>query len=234
MGSARFPGKMLAKLGGVPVLEWVLRRVKRASRVDLVLLATSTDSKDDILARFAEECGVEVFRGSEVDVLGRFTQAAHQSRADLVVRVCADNPFVDPGEIDRLVEYFETHPSDYACNHQDRLGSRYSDGFGAEIFKATLLETLNRSVINFHQREHVTLHLWENSKTYHLTAVAAPPELSFPELRFDVDRSEDLVFLNQLCSKGVTQEKSASEIIKIALQNLRDFLVGETKFVQGQ
>lgn len=220
MGSTRFPGKMLAKLREIAILDWVLRRLKRARRVDRVILATSTDSKDDILEELAEECGVAVFRGSEGDVLGRFAQAAQQSRADLVVRVCADNPFVDPGEIDRLIEHFETHPADYACNHQDRLGSRYADGFGAEIFKATLLETLNRSVMDSREREHVTLHLWENSKNFHLTAVPAPPELSFPELRFDVDRPEDLVFLNQLCSQGVTQEKSGSEIVKIALRNL--------------
>ena len=219
MGSTRFPGKMLAKVGEIAVLDWVLRRVKRASRVDMVMLATSTDSKDDILERFAQECNVAVFRGSEEDVLRRFAQAARQSRADLVVRVCADNPFVDPGEIDRLIDYFETHPSDYACNHQDRLGSRYADGFGAEIFKATLLATLDKSVTDSRQREHVTLHLWENSKDFHLMAVPAPPELSFPELRFDVDGPEDIIFLNQLCSIGVTQEKSASEIVKITSRN---------------
>ena len=92
------------------------------------------------LVELANRIGIEVFRGSESDVLGRFAAAANHYHAKTVLRICADNPFVDPDELDRLVREFSNNSCDYACNHQDRLGSRYADGFGAEILRTKLLQ----------------------------------------------------------------------------------------------
>ena len=100
MGSARFPGKILANLGGYPLLEWVLRRVSRASLLDETVLATSTKPQDDALAAVAKTIGIRTFRGDESDVLGRFVMTANMSDAEQVVRICADNPFVDPDNYD--------------------------------------------------------------------------------------------------------------------------------------
>ncbi|MFM8451649.1 MAG: cytidylyltransferase domain-containing protein [Acidimicrobiaceae bacterium] len=85
---------MLAKLGDQELLSWVLSRVCNAEELDQVVLATSTSRDDDKLAELASNFEVLVVRGSQDDVLARFTQAAKESKADLVVRVCADNPFV--------------------------------------------------------------------------------------------------------------------------------------------
>ena len=139
MGSTRFPGKMLQLLGSYPILEWVLRRVSRAKLIDEVVLATSDRSLDDSLVELANRIGIEVFRGSESDVLGRFAEAANHYHAKTVLRICADNPFVDPDELDRLVREFSENLCDYACNQQDRLDSQYADGFGSEILSNQLL-----------------------------------------------------------------------------------------------
>ena len=216
MGSSRFPGKMLSPLGPHPILEWVLRRVKQAKTLDKVVLATSDSAADDALADLARANGVTVFRGSETDVLARFAGAAKEAGASVVVRICADNPFVDPGEIDRLVTYFAGNSCDYACNHQDRLGSRYADGFGAEILRAPLLESVAARATEPRHREHVTLYLWEHASEYKLSAVAAPAELAFPELRFDIDTPGDLATLDPLVRAGVTVETPAADIIRIA------------------
>ena len=133
MGSTRFPKKMLAQLGGLPLLEWVLRRVLKAKCIDQVVLATTDHVRDEPLVKLAEQLGVTAYRGSELNVLKRFVRAAALAKATDVVRVCADNPFIDPCEIDRLVLYFFNREFDYVCNHQDRLGSEYADGIGAEI-----------------------------------------------------------------------------------------------------
>ena len=93
---------MLACLDGYPLLSWVLHRLSRSTLIDEVVLATSDLSKDDDLLPIANEVGIPVFRGSESNVLDRFSRAALVHNADVVVRVCADNPFVDPVEIDRL------------------------------------------------------------------------------------------------------------------------------------
>ena len=221
MGSSRFPGKMLANLGGFPILEWVLRRVSKAQLVDAVVLATTTLSRDDALVMLAKKLGIEVFRGSEGDVLGRFADAALHYQADTVVRICADNPFIDPEEIDRLIIYYKDNPCDYACNHQDRLGSGYSDGFGAEILRFDLLRKIAIDANQELHREHATLYLWDHADQFRLHALPAPPGLSFPELRFDVDSLSDLKNLEALVGAGVNIEASAIDIVRISQMTYR-------------
>jgi spore coat polysaccharide biosynthesis protein SpsF len=217
MGSSRFPGKMLARLGGLPLLEWVVRRLLHATTLAQVVLATSDGAGDDALAELAAGLGVAVFRGSEADVLGRFLGAASMTGADNVVRVCADNPFVDPSEIDRLVSFFAKNPCDYACNHLDRLGNGYADGFGAEILSAALLFKLGNLAQDTRYREHLTLYLLEHQSQFMLKAMDAPLELRFPELRFDVDQPRDLNRLEKLVEEGVGISSPAASIVKIAL-----------------
>lgn len=215
MGSARFPGKMLAKLGDRPVLEWVLRRVARARLPAETILATTDEQRDDPLAELAEELQVPVFRGSESDVLGRFAAAARTFAADAVVRVCADNPFIDPHEIDRLIDFYWKQPSDYAFNHLDRCGSGYADGFGAEVISNDVLQQIAVRAVDTRHREHVTLFLWDNVSDFRLGAVPAPRELAHPRLRFDIDRPEDLADLQAVVDGGVTIATGAAEIVRI-------------------
>ena len=216
MGSSRFPGKMLELLGDYPLLEWVLRRVGRASKLDQVVLATSDQPKDDALVELAENLGFAHFRGSEEDVLGRFVGAAEQYEAEEIVRVCADNPFVDPGEIDRLVTEYQQNPCDYACNHLDRLGSGYADGFGAEILSNQLLQQIAKLSMEPKHREHVTLYLWDHAKQFTLYSIQAPPELAYPDIRFDLDEKKDLENLKEITKEGVMLASPAAEILNIS------------------
>ena len=216
MGSTRFPQKMLAQLGGLPLLEWVFRRVLRAKCIDQVVLATTDTSRDDPLVKLAGILGVAVCRGSEVHVLERFIKAAAASKATHVVRVCADNPFIDPCEIDRLVLHFFDHEFDYVCNHQDRLGSEYADGFGAEILSTATLRVIYKNAECPVDKEHVTSYLWANQDRFKLGVIKAPSELRFPSLRFDVDRPVDLLNMQRLVDSGVMLESSAQDIIRIA------------------
>lgn len=218
MGSARFPGKMLKELGGFPILEWVLRRTGQAHLVDKVVLATTDLKQDDLLVALAKKLGFEAFRGSELDVLDRFAAAADHYKADDILRICADNPFICPTEIDRLVMYYKGTPCDYACNHQDRMGSGYADGFGAEILSNKLLQKLASSVTDMRHREHVTQFLWDHPKCYRLHAVPSPNELAFPKLRFDVDVPQDLNYLRQLVHAGIGLDSRANTIVEIAQQ----------------
>jgi putative transferase (TIGR04331 family) len=217
MGSSRFPGKMLASLGQYRLLEWVLHRVRCTSLIDGVVLATSSLSQDDELVKIASQMGIEAFRGSETNVLERYSLAASKYKADIIVRVCADNPFIDPNEIERLIIHFKKNQYDYACNHQDRLGSRYADGFGAEIFSNALLQEIGEIAEEPRYREHVTIFIWENIHLYTISALRAPVELAYPALRFDVDTKQDLFYLQQLVNRGVSINSSAAKIVEIAL-----------------
>src|ERR1700719_2752326 len=94
-GSARLPGKVLMDIAGHPMFSRVVERTRQARMLTKVVLATSTEQRDDPLARLAERLGVPCFRGSENDVLSRFVGAAKGFKADLVVRLCADCPLLD-------------------------------------------------------------------------------------------------------------------------------------------
>lgn len=217
MGSSRFPGKMLASLGDHRIIDWVFHRTALARSVDAIVLATSNLPQDESLVNVAKNRGVPVFRGDERDVLDRFLGAARMMNAGIVVRVCADNPFIDPVEIDRLVEFFAGNECDYACNHLDRFGSGYADGFGAEIARVETLESVAREVRDTRYREHVTLYIVDHPDRFSLRAPKAPDSLAHPNLRFDVDTPQDLVNLTRIVSAGAKLDTCAADIVGIVL-----------------
>ena len=215
MGSQRFPGKMLSQLGEHTLLDWVLQRVLRSTQVDQVVLATSINSEDDKLVSAALRLEVNSIRGSEADVLSRFLLAADDSQADLVVRVCADNPFIAPEELDRLIVDHRAKNVDYSCNHQQKLSNKYADGFGAEIFSHDLLRKLANQTTQQAHREHVTSYIWDNQKEFKINAVTAPTELAFPEVKLDIDTPAELTILNEFVRQySVKIETKAAEIVE--------------------
>ena len=217
LGSQRFPAKMLADLGGHSVLEWVVTRVRRSTLVDRTVVATTQETLDDRLVAECQRLGVEVMRGSTNDVLGRFVSAIEGDAADAVVRVCADNPFIDPGCIDQVIREFRESGVDYAFNHRPFGDCNYADGFGAEVVSRRLLEQMHDSQLTEQQREHVTLSIVDGSVRASTHACRAPSELSYPQHRFDVDEPSDLAKLSQLViANHLNLESSAVHVIQAA------------------
>jgi spore coat polysaccharide biosynthesis protein SpsF len=227
MGSSRLPGKMMMDLCGYPVLYWVLHRVKQAKKLDDVILATSDQNRDDPLAHLAGLFNIKVFRGSEEDVLGRYVGAAHWARAVTIVRVCADNPFIAPEEIDRLVEFYCSQLQGggkpetlYAFNHITTDDNHYPDGLGAEVFSRMILENLARMAITPYHREHVTTYLRDHPETFKILPVIASPEIAFPSVKLDIDTWEDYERLRELCN-CLSLSSSALDIVKAYLEKFR-------------
>lgn len=215
MGSTRFPNKMLAKLGGRPLIEWILLRVKEAKEVDEVVLAIPNGQANDALAEAGKRHGVTVVRGDEDNVLSRFIQAGRETKADTIVRICADNPFIDAAEIDRLVRFYEAKHPEYAFNHLCRRDNHYADGFGAEIMSLSLLEELARSASKPAHREHVTSYIWEYPYAFDVATFDAPADLAFEKLRFDIDTPDDLLRLEPLAKLGI--DATAASIVRAEL-----------------
>ena len=103
MASSRLPGKVLMDIGGVAMLGRVLERTRLASAVRQVLVATSTEVADDAIEAYGRKHDVAFFRGSHFDVLDRYHSAALSCGAEIVVRITADCPLIDPGLIDITV-----------------------------------------------------------------------------------------------------------------------------------
>lgn len=200
MGSTRLPGKSLMPIyADMSLVELVLRRVSAARELaDVVLLTSDTDA-DDPLVAVAERVGTGVFRGSHVDVLGRFVAALDRHPADAVVRVCADNPFVDPRAIDELAHRFAAaQPCDYASNHTEASG--LPDGIGAEIATAAALRRAASATTDANEREHVTAHIVGRPDEFRVLHLPAP-EPPWPFVKLDVDTAEDFTRLRAVAGR---------------------------------
>lgn len=200
VGSQRLPGKSLEPIwGAMPLLELVLRRVSAATRLDRVVLVTSREPADTALVELAERVGVEAVMGPKDDVLARFVEALAASPADAVVRVCADNPFIDPEAIDGLVDLFErSQPCDYASNHTAASG--LPDGIGCEIVSAAALRRAHDRTRSDDEREHVTRHLLAHPEEFRIVTASAPTP-TYPFLKLDVDTREDLERMRDVASR---------------------------------
>lgn len=191
MGSTRLPGKILEEIAGQTMLERVVARVSQSRLITSVIVATTTSGADDETARAAARLGVGVTRGSEADVLDRFHDAAAESGAETIVRVCADSPFIDPVVCDQAVSAFiSADPRvDYASN---KLNPTFPLGLDVEVFSRDALELAwNESTETF-ERSHVTVHMYQNPHVFRLLPVTT--EGSFHDMRWTVDTPDDLAF----------------------------------------
>lgn len=195
MSSTRLPGKVLADLGGATVLARVINRVKRAQRLDLVIVATSSSPADDLVAAECERLTTRFFRGNEHDVLARYYHAALDCNAEIVVRITADCPLIDPTLIDELVSRFLASGCDYASN---ALPHRYPRGLGVEAFTSAALLRAWRAATQPYQRVHVTPHFYENSRQFRVLNVRA--ESDFSQYRWTLDTPEDLELIRAIYS----------------------------------
>ena len=194
MTSSRLAGKVLMDLGGRPVLEQMLRRVMRSKRLDIVAVATTVNATDDPVAELCDAMSISVFRGDELDVLGRFLGAAHDLGAETLVRLTGDCPMHDPAVIDLCVARFEAETCDYRSNVVPRT---YPDGLDTEVFSLQALERTSREAKSEFWREHVTAYIREpdNRGSFQIASVVNDMDLS--ALRWTLDTTEDLVRLRR-------------------------------------
>ena len=193
MTSTRLPGKVLAPLEGAPMIQRQLERLQRATRLDGLVVATSTDPSDDDLARFVESLGVPVVRGSLDDVLDRFVQAMAAFPSDTVVRLTADCPLASPAVIDAVIQQFESGDFDYCSN---TLTPTFPDGLDVEVVRSSVLSWLAANATDPPEREHVTLGVYRRPERFTLGNYSGEVDLS--ALRWTVDTADDLEFVRRV------------------------------------
>ena len=191
MESSRLPNKVLEPILGEPMLMRVVERVRKAQTIDNVVVATTDRPSDDAIASLCRNRAVDVFRGSEEDVLDRFYRVASAFGAEAVVRITADCPLVDPAVVDKVVRCFLSGGIDYATN---RLRYTYPDGLDVEIFSFSALERAWKEANLPADREHVTAYI-RNSDRFRIGGVENEIDLSPRNLRWTVDDLSDLQFV---------------------------------------
>jgi spore coat polysaccharide biosynthesis protein SpsF (cytidylyltransferase family) len=210
MGSTRLPNKVLADLGGSPMLAQVAARVRQARTVDEVVVATSTASQDDAVEVFCASQGISCFRGSENDVLDRYYQAARAFAADVVVRISADCPLHDPRVIDAVVSRFDPARADYVSNTVERT---YPDGLDTEVFSFAVLERAWREAAWTSEREHVTPYIWKHPELFRIEQVKQSADLS--ALRWTVDEPRDLALVREVYRRLAGRDFTMNDVASL-------------------
>jgi spore coat polysaccharide biosynthesis protein SpsF (cytidylyltransferase family) len=213
---------MLMEIGGVSLIEYVVRRCALSKKADLIAVIISNEPSDDQLHLFCKEKGIAVFRGSLENVLGRYVQAADFFGLDLVCRVCGDSPFVDFNQIDEMFNYAVAH----RCNYISL--KNIIDGFLSEVFKASLLQRLDELDIGAENREHVTLYVRNNPEKFKIHLIDMGLQEIAERISLTVDTVDDLRLCNQiasaLTSKGTPENFDflSSDVIEIVYRLLGD------------
>jgi spore coat polysaccharide biosynthesis protein SpsF len=196
MGSTRLPGKVLRDLGGRSVLSWVVDAARDSGALDEVVVATTTDADDDVLAAHATDvCGVPVVRGPIDDVLSRYLLALDTHGGDVVVRLTADCPLLDPALIALLVRAFDPSQLDYLSTNLPRS---LAHGWDVEVTTAAALRRAGEVATDYH-RVHVTSYLYSHPDEFRIAGIAFTPPCD--DLRVTLDEPADAELLDAIVAE---------------------------------
>lgn len=197
MGSTRLPKKVMSDIVGYPMLWHVINRVKKSKYVSKIIVATTTNRKDIKIKRFAESIDVEVFCGSETDVLDRYYQAAKEYHIENIVRITADDPLKDPIIMNKIIKKYCYSNVDYVSN---TIKPTYPLGLDVEVFSFHALKRAWVKAKEKYEREHVTPYIWMNPDKFKVINVTYEKG-NLSDLRWTVDTKEDLEFIRAIYKK---------------------------------
>lgn len=185
-------GKAARRLGGKPLLEWVVRHVTDCQRLDQVIVLATRGAEEQFVAELVPT-DVPVCAGPPQDSLARFLTALHEYPSRAIVRIGADCPFIDPVLIDRLVNTADEHPEcDYIgyCLRDGVPTIRSSTGLFAEWCRA---EALHCAAIEATaaERQQPTRYVLSHPEMFTVRLIPAPPGLDRGDVRLAVDSEED-------------------------------------------
>jgi spore coat polysaccharide biosynthesis protein SpsF len=185
-GSSRLPGKVLKKIGDNSLLELHLKRLKKVTIANNIIVATTNESESDMITAVAQNENCFFYKGSTEDVLGRFFHASQLFDSSYVVRVTSDCPLIDPALVNKVIEYTLEHDFNYCM-----LSEQFPDGVDVEVFRTEELEDAYLNAKLPFEREHVTPYIRNKSKQRKSYGQYDCQEGDFQAIRFTVDEEVD-------------------------------------------
>jgi spore coat polysaccharide biosynthesis protein SpsF len=187
MSASRLPGKVMLPLAGVPMLQRLVERIRRSTRVDDVVVATTVSTPDAIIADLCGRSGCRVHRGPVEDITRRLLEAA--AGADIIVQITGDCPLIDPAHVDETVRLLLDENADYASNSLN--GSTFPLGFDVRCFTMAALQRSAELSDDPTDRVHGSYFIYRHPQMFRLVGWDAPADLRWPELRLTVDEPAD-------------------------------------------
>lgn len=186
--SSRLPRKVLRPLLGRAMILRQLERLNRSKEISKIVLATSIDESDDMLAATVKTAGYTVYRGSLDDVLERYYTCAAQYGADHIVRVTGDCPLIDWRIVDDVIVRHLAEQNDYTYTTE-----RFPDGLDTEVMTFAALTQAYQEARMPSEREHVTLYFRNHPECFHVGDVDCAE--NYGDLRWTVDEPRDFAFV---------------------------------------
>ena len=228
MGSSRLPGKVLEKIDeNKSILDYVIQQLQVCKKIEKIIVATTDLQEDDIICKQLDSKQIEFYRGSSDDVLDRYYQCAKKYSIDIIVRITADNPLVDPTIVDEVIKKYVNQKCDFASNTIKRT---FPYGTEVEVFSFNSLKKTWDNAKKPSEREHVTPFMYNLKNKFHLENLENDNDFSF--FRYTVDRIEDLKLVKEiirniqerpiLLKHVITLYKKNPEIFKINKNIIHD------------
>ena len=215
MSSRRLPGKIMKIVDGKPVLYHVINQLSHSKLLKKIVIATSTNTDDDMVENYAKQLGISCFRGKLDDVLDRHYQCAKKFSFDTIVRIPSDKPLIDPNVIDEVITQFTSNQYDYVSNFVYPF--KYSIGTEAEVFSFKALENAWKNAKLPSEREHVTPYFYKNKEIFRQTSIENSEDLS--RFRCTVDTKYDLELIQKIYSNVKKRPILLSDVIKLFKAN---------------
>ena len=225
MNSNRLPGKVLMKVNNKPLLLYMHERVKASTEIDDLIVATSDKKSDKEIVELCKLNEIGYICGSLNDVLDRYYQAARITNADLIVRLTADCPIIDPSIIDSIVRVYKNGSYDYVANTAPPEGVTYPEGMDVEVFSMSALKTAWKNSNKLSEREHVTFYFWKNADKFKCYRYDLTQNQS--KYRLTVDYFEDFLVISKILKAIYIKDKifSLSDIINFLDENPDIYLI---------
>jgi len=199
MESKRLPGKVLMKIQERSILEHIINFLSYSKSIDKIVVATTNLSEDDKIEDLAKKINVKCYRGSSENVLERFYQCAKNSNADLIVRITADDPILEPALIDTIIEECKKEKLDYVSNVIEKS---FPVGYTTcEVLTFDVLSKLYHEQNDPASLEHVTYHIRQNPKLFKIKSIIAPNGLERPNWRLTIDYEQDFLLIKKIFSE---------------------------------
>ena len=223
--STRLPRKVTKEIKGRPMIGHMIDRLKLAQKPEQIILCTSTVNEDDPLVEIAAHESIECFRGDPEDVLLRLTEAAEKFAVDTILNCTADNPFVDPEYIDRLLDLHLTQGYDFTRSAGLPLGTAAYAVSRAAMKTACALKVETNTEI------------WgplftDTGKFRCGMLTVTDPKVNWPDLRLTVDTPADFELVTKVFDEFYQPDRTFSLSEIVALCRRRPDLVAINSGVQ--
>ena len=211
MGSSRLPGKILKEANGKVILSLLIERISKVKEINTVIVATTINQKDDVLVEFCKNNGINYFRGSEDDVMGRVLGAASHYHIDTIVEITGDCPLIDYNIISQVLNSYIHNKFDYVSNANIRS---YPDGMDVQVFSKNILSDSYLKATTSIEKEHVTLHI-RKSDFYSKMDLIAPTNQFYPDLGLTLDEESDYILIKKIFESFDSNDFTLDQILKL-------------------